>query len=278
MAKQQLQEAKTTTYHEAEKVLNMMYSSGVERHYKATRPVDRRLPNAVKALGLKRDDEISGVTAATQYTGATRWETYRNDDVAVLVVLRNDHLYISGYVHNTKGRDKLAAALEQDGLYDSKMKKREEKIEKREATLGDKELKIGSKVVFSGDLYMVVEINKSGRIMIRNRKGRKTTVSPTSVKPYDPSKGDKQFETPMDRRKKKFADEIAAKGIKAGGEVEVKLNDWEAKAYGKPTIIGIYTGVNDVRTHSQYLRLDVPNSAGTSRTSMIATLDQVKKA
>lgn len=272
-----LNEAKTTEYWQAEQELGKLYP-GVHRKYKALRPINPKLPNTVKVLGLTRDDDLSGVMPATKYWGEIRWETFKNADVAVLVLHRDGKLYITGYVHNTKGRDMLAAAMEQDGLLDAKMKKREEKIEKRETTLGDKEYKVGSKVVFSGDLYMIVEINKSGRIMIRNRKGRKTTVSPTSVKPYDPSKGDKQFETPMDRRKKKFADAIAAMGIKPGDEVEVTLRSWEAQAYGTPTIIGIYTGVNDVRSHAQYMRLDVPKSDGTGRTSTIATLDQVRKA
>lgn len=271
-----LNEAKTTAHWEAGQELDKLYP-GVTRKYNALRPINSKLPNTVKALGLHKDDDLSGMSPANKIWGEVKWETYRNADVAVLVIHRDGALYITGYTHNTKGRDMLATAMEQDGLLDRKMIDRAEKIDKRETALGDKALGVGTKVVFSGELYMIVEITKSGRIMIRNRKGRKTTVSPTSVKPYDASKGDKQFDTPLKRKTAKFAATIAAMGIQKGDQVEIKLGEWDTKHYGSPTIVGTYTGVNDVRSSSEYMRFDVPNANGQGTSSMLVTLDHIKK-
>jgi hypothetical protein len=196
----------------AEAELDHTYGRANRRSFKFLSIVEPDAAGTRAAYGMRHD------TALSNPDPQHGWDVYVSADAALLIA-RSGYPDMWGYVKDKKDSPKLIRSLEQDGFYDEAETARLQKKNDRLAKAEEKGLAEGMKVVWNGELGIIVEFGRTGKLKIRMRSGETITTPATRVKPYDPSKGDSQFKRPGVEAR--MAREEAAKNFAPGDKVKI---------------------------------------------------------
>lgn len=196
----------------AEKQLDQVYGGSNCRSFKFPSIVEPDAAGTRATYGMRHDASLSNPDPKDG------WDVYVSADAALLIA-RSGYPDMWAYVKDKKTFPKLIRSLEQDGFYDEAESSRLQKKNDRLQAAEEKGLAPGTKVVYQGELGIIVDTGRTGKLQIRMRSGETINTPPTRVKPYDPSKGDKQFKRPgVDARIARYA---AAENFKPGDKVKI---------------------------------------------------------
>lgn len=196
----------------AEAELNNIYGRANRRSFKFLSIVEPEAASTRAAFGMTHDAALSNTDPQHG------WDVYVGADAALLIA-KSGYPDMWAYAKEKKFFPKLIKSLEQEGFYDeaetSRLRKKNDRLEKAE----EKGLSVNKKVVYNGELGIIVDIGSTGKLKIRMRSGETINTPPTRVKPFDPSKGDAQFKRPGVEAR--LAREKAAENFKPGDKVKI---------------------------------------------------------